>query len=49
MDDYDLTFGTNLLGLFYFTGLLLPVLPESAKYIPGGKIRGVDIASISHW
>ncbi|KAG9225993.1 hypothetical protein CCMSSC00406_0009090 [Pleurotus cornucopiae] len=30
-DDYDLTFGTNALGHFYFTSLLLPTMSATAK------------------
>ncbi|KAF4578535.1 hypothetical protein EYR36_000342 [Pleurotus pulmonarius] len=30
-DDYDLTFGTNALGHFYFTTLLLPTMSATAK------------------
>ena len=48
-DGYDLTLGTNLLGPFYFTKLLLPMLIESAKDAPGGKVRIVNTASVSHW
>jgi retinol dehydrogenase-12 len=42
---YDLQFGTNVLGHFYFTKLLLPVLLAGAKSSPDGKARVVNNSS----
>lgn len=42
---YDLQFGTNVLGHFYFTKLLLPLLIESAKTSPDGKTRVINTSS----
>lgn len=47
-DGYDLQFGTNCLGHFYFTKLLLPALIETAKSTPDGKARVVNTSSIGH-
>jgi len=47
-DGYDLQFGTNVLGHFYFTKLLLPTLVATAKTAPEGKARVVNTASIMH-
>ncbi|KAJ7031133.1 NAD-P-binding protein [Mycena alexandri] len=44
--DYDLQFGTNVLGHFYLTKLLLPVLLATAKTSPDGKARVVNTASL---
>ncbi|KDR82951.1 hypothetical protein GALMADRAFT_238648 [Galerina marginata CBS 339.88] len=43
--DYDLQFGTNVLGHFYFTKLLLPALLAGAKASPDGKARVVNTSS----
>ncbi|KAF8177007.1 hypothetical protein BJ912DRAFT_692851 [Pholiota molesta] len=42
---YDIQFGTNVLGHFYFTKLLLPTLLAGAKTSPGGKARVVNTSS----
>ncbi|PPQ63836.1 hypothetical protein CVT24_009786 [Panaeolus cyanescens] len=42
---YDLQFGTNVLGHFYFTKLLLPQLLAGAKSSPDGKARVVNTSS----
>ncbi|KAF8193003.1 hypothetical protein BJ912DRAFT_961714 [Pholiota molesta] len=42
---YDLQFGTNVLGHFYFTKLLMPVLLAGAKSSPDGKARVVNNSS----
>ncbi|TDL26765.1 NAD(P)-binding protein [Rickenella mellea] len=42
-DGYDLQFGTNVLGHFYFTKLLLPVLLSTAK--TAGHARVITVAS----
>ncbi|KAF9233129.1 hypothetical protein BU15DRAFT_80436 [Melanogaster broomeanus] len=48
-DGYDLQFGTNVLGHFYFTKLLLPLLLSTAKSAPDGITRVVNTSSIGHW
>ncbi|TDL27093.1 NAD-binding protein [Rickenella mellea] len=48
VDGYDLQFGTNVLGHFYFTKLLLPTLLETAKDTPDGKVRVVNTSSSMH-
>jgi len=47
-EGYDLTFGINVLGHFYFTQLLLPTLIATAKTSPDGKARIVNTASSAH-
>src|SRR5271170_3134721 len=47
-DRYDLQFGTNVLGHFYFTKLLLPLLTSTAKTSPEGKVRVVSTSSLGH-
>jgi len=47
-DGYDLQFGTNVLGPFYFTKLLLPLLLSTAKSSPNGKARVINTASGMH-
>ena len=49
VDGYDLQFGTNCLGHFYFTKLLLPLLIESAKADPVFKARVVNTSSSGHY
>ncbi|KDQ11790.1 hypothetical protein BOTBODRAFT_35039 [Botryobasidium botryosum FD-172 SS1] len=44
-DGYDLQFGTNVLGHWYFTKLLLPILQSTAKASPDGHTRIVVTAS----
>ena len=44
-DGYDLQFGTNVLGHFYLTELLMPVLRAGAKTAPGGRARVVTTSS----
>ncbi|KAH7927977.1 NAD(P)-binding protein [Leucogyrophana mollusca] len=48
-DGYDLQFGTNVLGHFYFTKLLIPLLLSSAKSSPDGTVRVVNTSSNGHW
>ncbi|KAF9232099.1 hypothetical protein BU15DRAFT_81612 [Melanogaster broomeanus] len=48
-DGYDLQFGTNVLGHFYFTKLALPVLLSTAKSAPDGIVRVVNSSSSAHW
>ena len=47
-DGYDLQFGTNVLGHFYFTKLLLPTLLSTAKVAPDGHVRIVTVSSSGH-
>ncbi|KAJ6471782.1 hypothetical protein C8R47DRAFT_988069, partial [Mycena vitilis] len=43
--NHDLTFGTNVLGHFYFTRLLIPTLLDTAT--PGNPVRVVNTSSIA--
>ncbi|KAH9023935.1 NAD-P-binding protein [Lactarius hengduanensis] len=45
---FDVQFGTNVLGHFYLTKLLLPVLTATAKKTPVGTVRVVNVSSIAH-
>lgn len=45
-DGYDLQFGTNVLGHFYFTRLLLPILIHTAKTSLEKNARIVTLSSI---
>ncbi|KAH7926405.1 NAD(P)-binding protein [Leucogyrophana mollusca] len=45
---YDLQFGTNVLGHFYFTKLLLPTLISTAQASPDGHVRVVTTSSSAH-
>jgi len=47
-DGYDLQFGTNVLGHFYFTQLLLPVLFAATERHPDEKARVVNVSSRGH-
>ena len=47
-DGYDLTFGTNVLGHFYLTKLLLPILMSTSKSSPERTVRVVNTASVAH-
>jgi len=46
---HDLQFGTNVLGHFYLTQLLLPTLVATAKASPDGIARVVNTSSMGHW
>ncbi|KAJ7449545.1 NAD-P-binding protein [Mycena latifolia] len=48
VDGYDLQFGTNVLGHFYLTKLLLPELLAAAQSSPDGKARVVNTSSMGH-
>ncbi|KAI6032508.1 hypothetical protein EDC04DRAFT_2898106 [Pisolithus marmoratus] len=48
-DGYDLQFGTNVLGPFYFTKLLLPILLSTAESSPAGTVRIVNTSATAHW
>ncbi|KDR68215.1 hypothetical protein GALMADRAFT_272698 [Galerina marginata CBS 339.88] len=45
---YDLQFGTNVLGHFYFTKLLLPTLINTAALTQDGSARVITISSGAH-
>ncbi|KAH9847103.1 NAD-P-binding protein [Lenzites betulinus] len=47
-DGYDLQFGTNVLGHYYLTQLLLPLLIASAETSPDGKARVINTSSMGH-
>lgn len=47
-DGYDMQFGTNVLGHYYFTTLLLPALLAGANSSPDKKVRVVNTSSIGH-
>ena len=44
-DGYDLQFGTNVVGHFYLTELLMPALVEGVKTSPDNHARVVTTAS----
>jgi len=46
---FDLQFGTNVLGHFYLTKLLLPILVATAKKSSPGTVRVVNVSSIGHY
>ncbi|KII88444.1 hypothetical protein PLICRDRAFT_176032 [Plicaturopsis crispa FD-325 SS-3] len=48
-DGYDLQFGTSVLGHFYFTKLLLPILTSTAANSPEKSVRVVNLSSILHY
>jgi len=48
-DGYDLQFGTNVLGHFYFTKLLLPILTATGKSSPDGRARIVNTSSLTSY
>ena len=48
-DGYDLQWGTNVLGHFYLTQLLLPTLLSSVASSPDGHVRVVTLSSNGHW
>ena len=47
-DGYDLQWGTNVLGHFYFTKLLLPLLLSTAERAPKGSVRVINTSSNGH-
>jgi len=47
-DGYDAQFGTNVIGTFYFTKLLLPVLLSTAAEAPDKKPRVITTGSMAH-
>lgn len=46
---HDMQFGTNVLGHFYLTQLLLPTLLASTKTSDGHAARIVNVSSSGHW
>lgn len=48
-DGYDLQFGTNVLGHYYLTMLLLPALLAGTKTSGDGHARVVNTSSSAHW
>jgi NAD(P)-dependent dehydrogenase (short-subunit alcohol dehydrogenase family) len=47
-DGYDLQFGTNVLGHYYLTTLLLPALLSGTKSSRDGKARVINTSSAGH-
>ncbi|CDO76023.1 hypothetical protein BN946_scf184665.g15 [Trametes cinnabarina] len=47
LDGYDLQFGTNVLGHFYLTQLLIPVLLSGASHSQDGRARVIN-TSVAH-
>ncbi|KAI0743734.1 NAD(P)-binding protein [Daedaleopsis nitida] len=47
-DGYDLQFGTNVLGHFYLTQLLIPVLLSGASHSPDQHARVINTSSMEH-
>ncbi|KAH9942254.1 NAD(P)-binding protein [Epithele typhae] len=47
-DGYDLQFGTNVLGHFYFTQLLIPLLLTGASTSSDRHSRVINISSMAH-
>ena len=46
-DGFEIQFGTNVMGSFLFTKLLLPKLQSTAK-LPGADVRVVNLSSEAH-
>ncbi|KAH9932805.1 NAD(P)-binding protein [Epithele typhae] len=46
-DGYDMQFGTNVIGHFLFTELLMPVLLAGARASPDGHTRVVTVSSLA--
>jgi retinol dehydrogenase-12 len=49
VDGYDLQFGTNALGHYFFTILLLPTLIATAKGSPDGHARVINTSTVGHF
>ncbi|KAH9895233.1 NAD-P-binding protein [Cubamyces lactineus] len=47
-DGFDMQFGTNVLGHFYLTQLLIPLLLSGASHSPDGRARVINTSSIGH-
>jgi len=48
-DGYDLQFGTNVVGHFYFTTLVMPALLMAVAASPDATARVVNTSSNAHW
>ncbi|KAG6916435.1 hypothetical protein DXG01_006763 [Tephrocybe rancida] len=48
-DGYDLQFGTNVLGHYYFTKLLLPTLISTAQTSSDKHVRVLTTSSVTHY
>jgi len=46
---HDMQFGTNVIGHFYLTQLLLPTLIATAQSSPDHHVRVVNVSSGAHW
>ncbi|QRV81920.1 short chain dehydrogenase [Ceratobasidium sp. AG-Ba] len=49
LTDYDIQFGTNVLGHYLLTVLLLPVLIHTAQISPRKHARVINLSSVGHW
>ncbi|KAG6854128.1 hypothetical protein C0991_010292 [Blastosporella zonata] len=49
VDGYDLQMGTNLIGHFYFTKLLLPILEATAQNSGEKHVRVLQASSVTHY
>lgn len=47
-EGYDLQFGTNALGPYYFTKLLIPILSDTAANSDNHEARIITTSSLSH-
>jgi retinol dehydrogenase-12 len=47
-DGYDCQFGTNTLGHYFLTTLLLPTLLSTADHSPPGTVRVIHTSSMGH-
>lgn len=48
VEGYDLQFGTNCLGHWYLTQLLMPTVLEAARNSPRGSVRVITTSSLAH-
>jgi len=48
VDGYELQWGTNLVGHWAFTKLLLPILEHTASLHPQGTVRVINVSSMGH-
>jgi len=47
-DGYESQFGTNVVGHFALTKLLLPILETTASQTPPGTVRVINVSSLGH-